>query len=386
MSFPVAVVDLAKLGFADDRKTVGLGDDAGGVHGSRERACVDGGEFLAGKTFAEALRLVLPLFGQGNIRGASKAVFGGQIGSAVTDQEDAGAHRDGDASPNDAGLGRGILALPLWVGHTGAAMATANQPVQASSGFAAKGGPWVDLGLTLPIFVAYHLGVVTLDVRNATDLVTAPLLDLAEGNREMYLVITGAIGVVFAGVFALAGRGQVFHAGKFLQIALEGAVYAFVMRFAANYVVGHLFAGVAGALPQSIAGAASAGPVGPWAGLIMSMGAGFYEEIAFRVVLFGLGAQALVGRFSQQRFGLLGPSSTPSLTLRSFLMVVGWAVVAAALFSGVHYVGAMGDRFELATFTFRFVLGLALTLIYAARGFAAAVWTHTLYDVWVLVF
>ena len=28
-------------------------------------------------------------------------------------------------------------------------------------------GPWTDLALTLPIFVAYHLGVVFLPVRNA---------------------------------------------------------------------------------------------------------------------------------------------------------------------------------------------------------------------------
>ena len=41
---------------------------------------------------------------------------------------------------------------------------------------------------------------------------------------------------------------------------------------------------------------------------------------------------------------------------------------------------------ELVSFTFRAVLGLILTLIYVARGFAAAVWTHALYDVWVLVF
>jgi len=27
-----------------------------------------------------------------------------------------------------------------------------------------------------------------------------------------------------------------------------------------------------------------------------------------------------------------------------------------------------------------------LTLVYATRGFAAAVWTHALYDIWVLVF
>jgi hypothetical protein len=51
----------------------------------------------------------------------------------------------------------------------------------------------------------------------------------------------------------------------------------------------------------------------------------------------------------------------------------------------MHYVGALGDAFDLRSFVARAVLGLALTLVYAMRGFAAAVWTHALYDVWVLV-
>jgi hypothetical protein len=56
------------------------------------------------------------------------------------------------------------------------------------------------------------------------------------------------------------------------------------------------------------------------------------------------------------------------------------------VFSGFHYVGAMADKLQGPSFVFRAVLGLVLTLIYATRGFAAAVWTHALYDVWVLVF
>jgi len=67
------------------------------------------------------------------------------------------------------------------------------------------------------------------------------------------------------------------------------------------------------------------------------------------------------------------------------LLSVGWAVVTALVFSAWHYVGDLGEAFELRSFVFRWVCGLAFTLIYAFRGFAPAVWTHTLYDAWVLV-
>src|SRR5947209_5922239 len=85
-----------------------------------------------------------------------------------------------------------------------------------------KPGPWVDLGLTLPVFVVYHLGVVFLQVKNASDVVTGLLMSAAEGNRGIYLALTLAIGVVFAGVFAWLGRGHALQPGKFIQIALEG--------------------------------------------------------------------------------------------------------------------------------------------------------------------
>src|ERR1700685_3309797 len=85
-----------------------------------------------------------------------------------------------------------------------------------------KPGAWVDLALTLPLFLGYHLGVVFLKVKNASDLVTGPLLALANGQRANYLGLTLAVGVLFAGIFALLGRGHAFRASKFVQIALEG--------------------------------------------------------------------------------------------------------------------------------------------------------------------
>jgi membrane protease YdiL (CAAX protease family) len=105
------------------------------------------------------------------------------------------------------------------------------------------------------------------------------------------------------------------------------------------------------------------------------MGAGFYEELAFRVVLFGFGARMLAVAFG--RHAARG---------RAVALTLVWAVACAVVFSGMHYAGALGDAFEVRSFLARIILGLALTAIYASRGFAVAVWTHALYDSWVLVF
>lgn len=230
-----------------------------------------------------------------------------------------------------------------------------------------KPGAWVDLGLTLPIFVAYHAGVIFLHVQNATDPVTGPLLRISEGNRAVYLLITASIGVVFAGVFGLVGRGQAFRPQKFVQIALEGVLYAVLMRLGAAYVVGRLFAVVGGG------GAEAMAHPNPFVGLVMSLGAGFYEELTYRLLLFGLGSWVL-------RTVLFARG-----TLRGAIMTWMWALVCAAVFSAAHYVGPLGDPFELRSFVFRMVLGMLLTVIFVFRGFAAAVWAHAFYDVWVLV-
>ena len=224
-----------------------------------------------------------------------------------------------------------------------------------------KPGAWGDLALTLPVFLAYQVGVVFLKVRNASDLVTSHLLRLAQGDRWTYFGLTAAVGVAMVVVFAILGRGQVLRVRKLVQVAVEGAAYALAMGAATSWVVGRIFAG------QAVAAAD-----GPLAELVMCLGAGFYEELAFRVVLFGLGAKLLGW--------LLGGKRAVRV-----MGVAVWAVLCGAAFSGMHYVGSLGDVFDVRSFVARTVLGLALTLVYGTRGFAAAVWTHVFYDVWVVV-
>ncbi|MDX1586817.1 MAG: CPBP family glutamic-type intramembrane protease, partial [Balneolaceae bacterium] len=61
-------------------------------------------------------------------------------------------------------------------------------------------------------------------------------------------------------------------------------------------------------------------------------------------------------------------------------------VIAALLFSAVHYIGDLGDTFTMGSFLFRFLFGLALNAIYIFRGFGMAAWTHAIYDLMVVAF
>jgi Type II CAAX prenyl endopeptidase Rce1-like len=243
---------------------------------------------------------------------------------------------------------------------------------RTAGGLTAKPGALGELAFTLPVFLTYQVGVVFLNVRNASDLVTSRLLELSHGDRWMYFGLTASVGAAIIVVFAVLGRGQAFRASKLLQIALEGAAYAVAMGTVTSWMIGKLFAG---SLARSMPGS--------FAGVIMALGAGFYEELAFRAVLFGLGAKVLVWLFAGQRIRLV--LSGPAPGVRAVAVMALWAFVCAGVFSGMHYVGALGDAFDLRSFVARAVLGLALTLVYTTRGFAAAVWTHALYDVWVLV-
>src|SRR5688500_10107089 len=98
-------------------------------------------------------------------------------------------------------------------------------------------GPWVDLGLTLPIFVGYHLGVIFLPVRNAADLVTRELVTLADNNMTFYGGLTLAIGATYLALLIVLGRGHALRWERFGLIAAEGVLYAIAMRLIAGYVV-----------------------------------------------------------------------------------------------------------------------------------------------------
>lgn len=169
--------------------------------------------------------------------------------------------------------------------------------------------------------------------------------------------------VALLGIFVLYRERQKLGSLKgsyFLTMLLEASVYAFVLALLISMTVSSLLQIVS---PQTVASLSTLQQ------LALSLGAGLYEELFFRVILVSL---------------LLW-------VLKLFIDKQGWRygiamVLAAFLFSLVHYVGALGDPFTLGSFLFRFLFGLALNAIYVLRGFGMAAWTHAIYDIMVVIY
>ncbi len=106
-----------------------------------------------------------------------------------------------------------------------------------------------------------------------------------------------------------------------------------------------------------------------WTRIGIALGAGVYEEFVFRVLL--VGGLVWLGRkiFPEER-----------MAVNFSAMILG-----AVVFSLVHYLGPLGDRFTLGSFIFRFFAGLLLNLLFLTRGFGIAAWTHAFYDIMVLL-
>jgi len=103
--------------------------------------------------------------------------------------------------------------------------------------------------------------------------------------------------------------------------------------------------------------------------LMISLGAGIYEELLFRVLLVGLFAWA----------------ANKVLGWRPLIAGMAATVIGALIFSAFHYIGPFGDRWDVYSFVFRTIAGLFFSGLYLVRGFGITAWTHALYDVFLLL-
>ena len=239
--------------------------------------------------------------------------------------------------------------------------------------------PLPSLIFLLPILAAYEVGALIYTTHYDTgirDEVYARKLlrdfmlfvgDLLHGwlgdsvNLHDFLLLPSLVVIGVLLVWHLADRNGrwKFEPWVYFGMAMESVILA-VPLFLFMLVLGqHLW----NIVPVSLAGAEDQAT---WqARLVISLGAGVYEELLFR--LFAIA----VLHFLFKRILELPDAAWLSLTIG----------LSAILFALYHYPFASGAQIIMYTFG-----GVYLAAVYALRGFGVAVGVHAFYDILVVMF
>lgn len=239
---------------------------------------------------------------------------------------------------------------------------------------------WYAYLACLPLFVLYELlmwigrlnAPETADIRLTAELWVQQLLFCIHHNTLLLslLVILLLGGIIW---YLEGGRRPMLRLRWFLMMILEAAFWAGVLAVLVTGLLGFLWYAGAQIIPGMAALAAAEGVSSIYElsfiqRMALSLGAGLYEELVFRVLLvFGL------------FYGL-------NYFMKEHRAQISAILIAAFLFSLVHYIGPFGDAFTLYSFLFRMIFGLALNALLLIRGFGITAWTHALYDIFVLAF
>jgi len=235
--------------------------------------------------------------------------------------------------------------------------------------------PRYSLSFAFPLLVVYEVLAFSLShgdvarVRNGADVLL----------KRLFVTLGGRNGLVVFGALLVGGGAAIVlrdlrRSGKleprfFIYMFAESVCYALVFGGITGTLTGLLLPGIALAGPHlSLLAIAPSGLSLP-SQLMISLGAGIYEELLFRVILVS-GLAWLARR-------IFGWSASGA---GIFAVVLG-----ALIFSAFHYIGPYGEPLELGSFTFRTVAGLLFSGLYLLRGFGITAWTHALYDVFLAV-
>jgi len=224
------------------------------------------------------------------------------------------------------------------------------------------------LVLISPVFVLYQLGIIVQLARsphggfslNGADYLTQSVLHLLGNSLGLYVLFVVLVASGFGVALYHLSRRQQLNRAVFVPVLAESTLYALLLGSTIHLVMG---------LPSLLAsvGVLSAGAA-PWGfgmKVFHALGAGFNEELLFRLGLLG---------------GSVGVGSWLRVPKRPLLIAA--FLLSALTFSAFHYIGPYADAFLFDSFMFRFLAGLLLAAIYWWRGLATAVYTHAIYDLY----
>lgn len=211
------------------------------------------------------------------------------------------------------------------------------------------------LVLVLPLLILYQVGLLIVGRRglNGVDFINQ-LLVLLAGRNGLLVFNFILLGLLLIGTWQLRKK-QKFDSGFFAPMIVESIIYAFFLGAFIVFVIRYAFPLADTDIDQA-----------DWITKVtISLGAGVYEELFFRLILISL----LYYFFHK------------AVKVQKVSAIFGAFLISSLLFSLAHYAAEPIDSYG---FTYRFLAGLIFAALYKYRSFAVAVYTHALYDMFVL--
>ena len=214
---------------------------------------------------------------------------------------------------------------------------------------------------TLPLFFIYEINILFLSwddilvVRNGADFLMRNILESFNIYGLYGLGLVFFLGLLVTYIFFIKEDQQQEVNVNFLFIMLaESMLWSVVLYFLLFKFMVFLMNPVGKTILQQVT---------------LAIGAGIYEEFLFRVLLIaGLS-------------GILGFVFMWDKTFKNIIAVV----LSGGIFSAFHFMGEYGDFFSMELFLIRFFAGLILGVLYMYRGFGITAYTHSIYDLIVLI-
>jgi len=216
--------------------------------------------------------------------------------------------------------------------------------------------------LVFPLFLVYQVGVLALpEVHNGADLVTTELLSLLRGQVGIYILVNLVLALAFVITIVVLRKKNEFEMRSFIPVVVESGIYALFMGSLIVFVMQNVLH-----IPPTLS---TSGPehVGALGKIILSFGAGVHEELVFRLIM--------VSGFTAVGTHIFG--------WKRFASVAFAFIFSSVLFSAAHHIIG-GEPWRIGVFTYRILCGLVFATIFQFRGFATGVYTHALYDIFVL--
>ena len=212
--------------------------------------------------------------------------------------------------------------------------------------------PWTSLLFLMPYLIFYEVGTRRL----GTDIIAFTWMQgffRFFGAYGRHLPAMSVVGILLAWHIARKDNWHV-PPGHLLGMFLESFALTVPLILLARLSVRYL---QLLAIPKLVS-----------APIVLSVGAGIYEELIFRLISFTVLSIILID------LAKMRPA-------RAYLLMV---VMSSLAFSLYHYLGS--EPFNMRTFAFRTAAGLYFGGIFVARGFGISAGSHAAYDIVASIF